>query len=170
MQHRVIATFAAALAALVVAGCGSSDEQIPSGEARALVNELNSLEEEVDAENCEGADATLTDLFTQANELPSGTKGSVRELLDHLENLVNERCREVEETTSTATTSATTVPTTSETTEPTTSETTETTTETTTTPPGPPENPGNGGQPGNGGGGGGTGGTPPAAGGGEAEG
>lgn len=163
MKRRVIGSLAAALAALVVAGCGSSQQEIPSADAEALLSELDSLETQISGGDCVDADSTLNTLFSSAGKLPGGdVKNGVEELLQNLDGLVTKKCGSettTSSTTTTTTSSTETEPTTTETsttetsteTKPTTTtETTTTETEPTTTVPG-------GGQ------GGGTGGTPPGS-------
>ena len=168
VRLRVIGGLVVALAALAVAGCGSSEEEIPREDADQLLSEVDELRGQVNAGQCEEADATLDTLFASAGNVPGeATQDGLEDLLNQLEQLAGEACAEAAAETTTTTSSSTTEPTTTTTT--TTSSTSEPTTSTTTDEPDedePDEGPGQGqGQgpptPPPGGGTGGTGGTPP---------
>jgi hypothetical protein len=141
----------ALLAALGVAGCGSSEEQIPDAEAAALTVELDALQFELDAGLCTDADIRVQLLFDQASELPGGDlKKGLNTLLRELDDRVRDQCELSEETTTTTTDETTTDTETDATTTDTTDTETTTTTETdaTTTDTGTggePTSPGGGG-------------------------
>ncbi len=140
----------ALLAALVVAGCGSSEEQIPDTEAAALTVELEALQVELDAGLCTDADRTVDVLFEQTSELPGGDlKKGLNTLLRELDDRVRDQCELSEETTTTTTDETTTnTETDATTTDTTDTETTTTETDTTTTDTGTggePTSPGGGG-------------------------
>ena len=148
MRWRLIGSVVAAVAALAVAGCGSSGKELPSAGAESLLSGLDTLETQVNASDCAGASATLTSLYETTSGLPPNTKGELisglRKLLNNLDNMITTDCGP-----STTTTSSTTETTTTETTTEPTTTTTEPTTEPTTTTTGDA-----------------TGGTPPSPGGG----
>ncbi len=136
--RRQIILLAAALVALFLAGCGSGEE-IPSDRAEALTAQLDQLEQEIDAGDCESADATLTALSAEiqdlSGEIDRDIRRGLRDLFGQLDSLFVEQCGEPTTTTETTTTEPTTETTTPTTTteETTTDTTTTTTTDTTTT-------------------------------------
>ena len=170
IRPRLIGTLAVAFATLLVVGCGSSGDQIPTDSAKALNANLDALKEQINADDCDSADGTLNVINDEANTLSGDVESGLRELLGKLEVLFAEQCVKTvppSDTTSSTTSSSSTTtaePTstststststeTSTTTDPTstsTSTTTDPTTPTDTTTPG-----------GGGGGGSGTGGTAP---------
>lgn len=155
----LLALLAAALLALGMVACGSEGEEIPSSEADRLLAQLDELQAEVDAEDCEAADSTLTEVNGSVqdlgDEVDRDIRRTLRDLTDNLNDLFRDgACAEDEEETTTSsttttdstststsdTTDTTTATTTTQTTQPTTTTTTTTTTPptttTTTTPPG----------------------------------
>ncbi len=136
IRVRLIGAAAATLAILATVGCGSSSDEIPSGKSAALLADLETLQGQIDAQDCANADVTLAALDGTAASLSDGdVKDGLNTLLGELTGLVTERCGEIATTTTETTTTTSEPTTTSETTtEPTTS-TTETTTTTTTTEP-----------------------------------
>jgi hypothetical protein len=123
-----------AVAATVIAGCGSDDGTIPQGNADILVNRLDAIEANVDQGQCDGAADQAEAFKGDVNELPAPVddevKHGLQEAADQLVNLAANDC-EVDTNTSgpdgvQPTDSTETEPTSTETT------TTETTTEDTT--------------------------------------
>lgn len=166
IRPRSIGTLAVALATLFVVGCGSSDNQIPTDSAEALNTNLDTLKEQINAEDCNSADETLNVINDEANTLSGEVKSGLRELLGNLEGLFAEQCVETVEpdTSSTTSSSSTTTPeptststsTSTSTETSTTTDSTSTSTTTDSTTPTDTTTPGGGG-----GGGSGTGGTAP---------
>lgn len=157
---RLIGLLAVALAALVAVGCGSADEKISSGTARNLDGDLTTLQGQIDAIDCIGADETLNAINMEADTVSGDVGNGLDQLLVRLGKLYDEICADfVEPTTVTSSTTSSSTSTTSDTTDTSTSTSTETstttdssstsTTDSTSTDTTPP------------GGGGGTGGTAP---------
>jgi hypothetical protein len=139
----------AMLAALAIAGCGSSEGEIPRDEADALNETLAALQEQGDADPCSVSDDSLNDLFSEINALPDRVDQDIVDGLDRLarqlEEIIQNDCSDQEDTTSTSTTDETTT-TTESTTE--TTDTTDTTTDTTDEPIPPGNGPDGNGPPG----------------------
>ncbi|MFL5870098.1 MAG: FIMAH domain-containing protein [Solirubrobacterales bacterium] len=174
-------TALAALVAAVIAGCGSSDDKsIPSDDSGQLIAQLHQVQDQVEAGNCELAQAGAAQFKDSVSNLPasvdSDTKQDLTKLADNLVNLAENPAQCGGGTTgeSGAVTSSTESSTTDSSTEPT--ESTSTTTSTTSTTEPDEEQPpsessgegqgnqgeGNTGPPGNiGGGGSGSGGVKP---------
>lgn len=145
MTTHLKAAAAAALAALVVAGCGSSKPgpQIPVTQADQLVSLLNETERRADtkiAGACHDIqNHDLPELESQLGSLPSNLDSNVRSTLTngiaHLKDLVNSQCQALDQQqtqtttqkTQTTTSSTTAPPPTRTTAPPTTTQTTQTT-------------------------------------------
>lgn len=131
---RRLLSLGAMLAALVIAGCGSSGGEIPRDDAEVLIDTLTTLQEQADTDPCGVPDESINDLFSEINGLPDRVDQNIVDGLDRLarqlEDLLAEQCSDQEDTTSTATTEETTTTTDSSTTD--TTDTTETTTTDTT--------------------------------------
>ena len=88
----------AVLAAVLVAGCGASDPQIPAGVAQALVREIDSIENRVSAGQCGQAKSSMQRLVRTAGGLPEDVDSDVRTTLaggiDRLGRLVRAECRQ----------------------------------------------------------------------------
>ncbi len=88
----------ALLAAVLVAGCGGSDTQIPAGVAQALVREIDSIESRVSAGECRQAKSSMQQLGRTAGELPEDVDTDVRTTLaggiDRLGRLVRAECKQ----------------------------------------------------------------------------
>jgi hypothetical protein len=139
---------ALAVVAMGVAACGSDEGgTIPSGDAEALLNQLDEVQASIEDGNCEIAQSQVGQLREQVNLLPkevgAETKGALFRLVGNLEDLVEDpsQCREPDTgTTDLATTTeeATTTPAT------TAEDTTTTTTAVEEAPPEQPEDEGTG--------------------------
>ena len=99
------------LFALVAAGCGSDDEEgepIPAGQAQALLDQLELVEDRSDRGICGGANTQVDELEAKVEALPEDVDADVRsaleEGLDHLRDLVNDECDENREEPETDTT------------------------------------------------------------------
>jgi hypothetical protein len=127
-----ISALIAVSAALALSACGSSGEPIPAADATAMSDQLDLIRQQIDAEDCEAALASLETFSEQTNALPKNVDPEVRrgvqQLLGKLDDLVTDRCKQIQ-----AGTTSTTEPTTSDTTTTTTTTPTTTTTDTTTT-------------------------------------
>jgi hypothetical protein len=148
-------TALAALVAAAIAGCGSSDDKsIPPDASDQLIAQLNQVEEQVDAGQCELAQGGATVFQTKVGDLPSSvdsdTKKDLSTLADKLVELANNQCGVA--TGATGETGATTSPTESSTTESSTEATTSTSTTTSTTSTTEPEEEQPAGEPSQGGG------------------
>lgn len=86
------------VAVALLAGCGGADEPIPAASARALVRDLDVVEQRVRAGECRQARATLRRLDRTAAALPEGVEAGVRATLsggvDRLASLVQAQCRQ----------------------------------------------------------------------------
>lgn len=87
------------LAGMVMAGCGGADDQpIPAAAARALVRDLDSVEQRVRAGECRRARTTLRRLQQTAAGLPENVEPGVRATLDsgvrRLGEMVRVECRQ----------------------------------------------------------------------------
>ena len=129
-----------AVAATVIAGCGSDDGTIPEQTADDLLTRLEAIDEHVDQRQCDEARAQAETFSTDVEELPAEVDGEVKQGLeesaDQLVNLTTSDCEPLP-TGATGAEGVTTEPT-----EPTTTETTtteETTTEETTSEEEPTE-------------------------------
>jgi hypothetical protein len=162
----------AAVGVLMLSGCGADEGAIPSGDGELLMQKTDELKAQVDAEECDEANATLTEIRQASLELPDDVDpeivSSLDRLISRIDEQLDEQCvEEEEEITTTETTTEPVVPTT--TAEPTTTEPTTTEEDTDPDPPGQggtppgqggtPPGQGGGGSGGGGSGGGGSGGT-----------
>jgi hypothetical protein len=127
-----------AVAATVIAGCGSDEGTIPPDNATAMLNRLEAVQSNVDAGDCVNAQAQADEFKSDVNLLPAEVDDEVKKGLqqsaDQLENLASSQCEPDSGATGA---SGPTETTDSETSTPTATATT--TTETTTEPP--PEEP-----------------------------
>lgn len=141
-RRQISACLALAAAALLMLGCGSSEEggDVSFGEnaSRDFQAKLDLIQGFIDDQDCERAtDAigVLNDAVGISEETSEQAKSDLQELLGELDAQVNDQCESTDETTSSSTTSTKEDTTSSETTESTITETSteETTTEDTTT-------------------------------------
>jgi hypothetical protein len=164
MRRAAISTVLAALALLLIAGCGGDGGgKIPAEQGERMQELTDELAEQIGDDRCSDASRTLTEIRQVANEVEEldqvegGVKRTLQELITRIDVQIDEQCEEPEPEPEETTTEPTTVP--PETfEEPTTTTTTEETTTTTTTTD--RTSPGQGGTPP------GQGGTPPGQGGG----
>ncbi len=87
-------------AALLAAGCGGADQQIPSDSASALVRDIDAIEQGVRAGECERTGSWLQRLERTAGDLPEDVDPELRTTLeggvDQLERLARAECRQRE--------------------------------------------------------------------------
>ena len=85
-------------AALLAAGCGGADQQIPTGSARALVSDIDAVEQGVRAGECDRTGSRLQRLKRTAGELPEDVDAELRTTLEggvvQLERLAKAECRQ----------------------------------------------------------------------------
>ena len=85
-------------AALLAAGCGGADQQIPTGSARALVADIDAVEQGVRAGECDRTGSRLQRLKRTAAELPEDVDAELRTTLEggvvQLERLAKAECRQ----------------------------------------------------------------------------
>jgi hypothetical protein len=85
-------------AALLAAGCGGADQQIPTGSARALVADIDAVEQGVRAGECDRTGSRLQRLKRTAGELPEDVDAELRTTLEggvvQLERLAKAECRQ----------------------------------------------------------------------------
>ena len=88
----------ALFAAMLMAGCGGADAQIPTGVAQALVREIDSIENRVSAGQCRQAKSSMERLVRTAGQLPDDVDTDVRTTLaggiERLGRLVKAECRQ----------------------------------------------------------------------------
>ena len=86
------------LAAVLLAGCGGSDAQIPAGVAQALVREIDAIENRVSAGECGQAKSSMQQLVRTAGALPENVDPDLRTTLaggiERLGRLVRAECRQ----------------------------------------------------------------------------
>jgi len=90
-------TALAALAAALLAGCGSSDDKsIPPDASGQLIAQLHSVQDQVSSGNCELAQGGATQFKANVDDLPSSvdsqTKDDLTKLADNLVELTNSQC------------------------------------------------------------------------------
>jgi hypothetical protein len=127
-------TALAALVAAAITGCGSSDDKsIPPDASDQLIAQLNQVEDQVNAGQCELAQGGATVFKTKVSDLPSSvdsdTQKDLTQLADNLVELADSQCN----TGASGETGAVPPPTESSTTESTETSTTTSTTSTTST-------------------------------------
>ncbi len=85
-------------AALLAAGCGGADQLIPTGSARALVGDIDAVEQGVRAGECDRTGSRLQRLKRTAGDLPEDVDAEVRTTLEggvvQLERLAKAECRQ----------------------------------------------------------------------------
>lgn len=134
-------TALAALVAVLIAGCGSSDDKsIPPDVSGQLIAQLHQVQDQVEAGNCELAQGPASQFQTSVDDLPasvdSDTKKDLAKLADNLVELADNPAQCTSGATGESgvpSTSTSTESSTTESTEPTTTST-ETSTSTTTEP------------------------------------
>ena len=106
---RIALALALAAGAMGLAACGDDEDgTIPPEAADALLSEVDTLQQNVEADQCSNAAASVLRLREQVDLLPKEvgepTKDDLRDLIDNLQTLVSEQCEETEEPQETTTT------------------------------------------------------------------
>jgi hypothetical protein len=131
----IVALALGAAAAVGLVSCGGSDDELlPGSDASQILDNLDSVEEEVAVGDCDGAFAAAQEVSDQVERLPRSVDAELRQQLaegaQRLEDLAASDCQEpptVTETTDTTDEETETKETETTETEPTHTETTETT-------------------------------------------
>jgi hypothetical protein len=140
VRQALVLVAAAAIAAVLLAGCGGGKkgEDIPRAQAALIIGRLQEAERRNDPLRCHDLQQdTIPALHKQVDDLPSNVDSDITQTLsdgiDHLNDLVSQECNQKQITTETAPTQPS-VPSTPSTTESTPSTDTNTNTNTNTTP------------------------------------
>jgi hypothetical protein len=99
---RIALALALAAGGLTLGACGEDDEgTIPRDDAEALLQEVDTLEQNVEGGDCSLATGTTDRLREQVRLLPkevgAETKEDLFDLVTNLQNLVDEQCAEASE-------------------------------------------------------------------------
>lgn len=117
MPHRLPLALAVLLVAASLAGCGSSNdpELIPQTRASALTSTIDEIQSACDDKDTAKAKAAVQAANQQVSELPrrvdAGLKRNIRSWLNHIDDRIDQDCKEKDESTPTPTPSATDTPT-----------------------------------------------------------
>jgi hypothetical protein len=90
----------AVAAGLLASGCGGADEQLPKSSARALVRDIDAVEQGVRAGECDDTRSPLRRLKRTAGDLPADVDAELQTTLQggvgRLERLARAECRQRE--------------------------------------------------------------------------